>query len=341
MIKLKLKPTEASAYSFFCLWSFLLTFSCVCLPCANSNNLQGGTQSTSLQTGTQSTSLHTGTESTALHTGTQSTTLQTGTQSTNLHTGTQSTSLQTGTDTSLIQGGVERIGGPVNVLFMLDCSYSMKDKLGGQTQKLEAAKQVMQNALARIPGDINLGLRVFGQGYGGASGMTTIPAIDCRQTALLVPLGQGNRRTIIEKVRNLKPFGMTPLEYALHQAAEDDLAGVQGTKTIILVTDGEDTCGGDPCRYIRMLPLLGIHLKVDVVGLDLKRDHSARAQLNCIAEGSGGKYYDASTAAELIDSVSNSVNKAISGRVLVRPGLPAKNTETPPELQQIQPLVGH
>jgi Ca-activated chloride channel family protein len=314
-----------------------------------SNSLQTGTQSNTLQTGTQSNTLQTGTQSNTLQTGTQSTTLQTGTQSTSLQTGTRSTTLQTGTQSSLIQGntqasliqgGVEHQGGPVNILIVLDCSYSMKEKLGGQIQKLEAAKQVLQNALARIPSDINLGLRVFGQGF-GPGGLSMIPGIDCRQTALLVPMGQGNRRSIIEKARNLKPYGLTPLEYALRQAAEDDFADVQGTKTIILITDGADTCNGDPCRFIQELPNYGIKLKVDVVGLDMKHDRSAKSQLNCITENSGGKYYDANTAAELIESISNSVNKAISGRVMPKPGQSVKNMETPPELQPIQPFLGH
>jgi Ca-activated chloride channel family protein len=314
----------------------------------SSTSFKTGAQSTSLQTGTQSTSLQTGTQSTTLQTGAQSTTLQTGTQSTSLHTGTQSTTLQTGTQSTLIQGntqaaliqgGIERQGGPVNILFVLDCSYSMKEKLGGEVQKLEAAKQVLQKALARIPSDVNLGLRVFGQGFGG--GMSMIPGIDCRQSALLVPMGQGNRRSIIEKARNLKPYGLTPLEYALRQAAEDDFAGTQGTKTIILITDGCDTCNGDPCRFIQELPAYGIKIKVDVVGLDMKHDRSGRSQLNCITEGSGGKYYDANTAAELIESISNSVNKAISGRVISKPGMSVKNSETPPELQPIQPFLGH
>ncbi len=313
---------------------------------AQSTTLRSGTQAATLQSGTQSTALQTGTQSTSLQTGTQSTTLQTGTQSTTLQTGTQSTSLQTGTQSSLIQGGaqgslmqgnVERLAGPVNILFVLDCSYSMKEKFAGGIQKIESAKQVMQTALSRIPGDVNLGLRVFGQGA-AAGGFNGASEIDCRQTALLVPLGQGNRRSIIEKVRNIKPFGMTPLEYAIRQAAEDDFSGAQGTKTMILITDGADTCGGDPCRYIRALPLLGIHLKVDVVGLDLKHDRLARAELNCVAEGSGGKYYDANSAPEMIESVSTSVNQAISGKVLPKPtGLPATNIETLPDIQPVKP----
>jgi Ca-activated chloride channel family protein len=302
---------------------------------------QDDSKASLLQTGADSTLLKTGTDSTLLKTGTDSTLLKTGTDSTLLKTGTDSTLLQTGTQSTLIQGNIEHQGGPVNILFLLDCSFSMKEKLGGgQPQKMEAAKQVLQEGLARIPPDINVGLRVFGQGMGMGMAAFSNPLVDCRQTALLVPMGLGNRRSIIEKVRNMRPYGMTPLEFALRQAAEDDLSVCKGQKVLILISDGADTCGGDPCRFIRQLPMLGIKLKVDVVGLDI-RDRGARKELNCVAESSGGKYYDANTAAQLIESVSKSVNTAISGRVLPKGDTPAKNIETPVELQPIQPFVAH
>lgn len=274
-----------------------------------------------------------GTSSTQLQTGTQNTMLQTGTQNTMLQTGTVGTMIQSGTNSSLIQGGVLKDAGPVNILILLDCSYSMKENLERGMQKMDAAKMVLQQALARVPADVNLGLRVFGQGYTGD------PSMDCKQSALLVPLGQGNRRSIIERTRQVHPYGLTPLEYALRQAAENDLQGLNGPKTLILISDGADTCGGNPCEFIKQLPRLGIKLKVDIVGLSLKNrpdDILARNQLNCITEQSGGKYYDANTAAQLIESISASVNKAISGRVIIKPGTPAKNVDTPVELQEIQ-----
>jgi Ca-activated chloride channel homolog len=232
--------------------------------------------------------------------------------------------LQGASSSSLIEGGVEHASEPLNILFLLDCSLSMKEKLKDQTQRIEAAKQVLQKALARIPGDVNTGLRVFGQGnMGGGFFMN-----ECQQTALLVPLGQGNRRAIIEQVRGIRAFGMTPLTYALEQSARSDFTGVTGRKVIILISDGADTCGGDPCRLIRMLPAYGIRIKIDVIGLDLKRDHEARAQLNCITESSGGKYYDANSAEQFIDSVQESVNTAITGRVIQNGNLtPAQSSE--------------
>jgi len=261
--------------------------------------------------------------------GSQSNFLQSGTQSNLLQSGTQSNLLQGGTAGTLIQGNVEHMGGPVNILFLLDCSYSMKEKLGHgheESPKMVAAKEVLWNAMQKIPPDVNVGLRIFGQGFNG------LPEVDCRQTVLLVPIGTENRSTIYKQMRSIQPFGLTPLEYALRQAAEDDFQGCRGSKTIILISDGADTCGGDPCAFIAtMTQRYGIKIKCDVVGLELKNDKSARNQLNCVAQSSGGKYYDANTAADLIQSVSRSVDAAIQGRVLPRTNVPAKNTETTPE----------
>lgn len=238
--------------------------------------------------------------------------------------GAQSTTLQSSAQGGFVQGQVEQEGGPVNVLVLIDSSYSMKENLGGGESKMISAKRVLEGTLSRIPPDVNLGLRVFGNGYTGS------PEIDCNQSSLLVPIGNGNRRSIIEQVRQLRPYGLTPLTFALMQA-ERDLRRVQGAKTIILISDGSETCGGNPCEYISRLRALGVRIKVDIVGLGLKRERDARSQLNCIAERSGGKYYDANTAAELAESITHVVNSAISGRVITKMKQPAVNTETQAE----------
>jgi Ca-activated chloride channel family protein len=227
--------------------------------------------------------------------------------------------LQGDTRSSLVQGAVEDTG-PVNILFLVDASYSMKEKFGSGERKMNAAKQVLESALTRIPGDVNIGLRVFGQTYMGA------PQADCQQTALLVSLGSHNRNALIQAIRTIQPAGLTPLEFALRTCAEEDFSRVPGSKTIILISDGEESCGGDPCRFIRQLPSFGIKLKLDVVGLQLKNNRRAQEQLHCVAESSGGKYYDANSVDDLIDSVSRSVDKAISGKVIIKPKPPAPSS---------------
>jgi len=258
--------------------------------------------------------------------GANSTTLQGGTNSTMLRSSTESTTIHGGTSGSLIQGGVQDETGPINILFLLDASYSMREKISGRP-KMELAKEVLAEAMNRVPGDVNVGLRVFGQ-----QSLMGLMEADCRATALLVPMGTNNRRSVINEVSQIKAYGMTPLAWALLNAAEDDFRGVVGRKIIILISDGMDTCNGNPCQVIQQLPRFGIKIKVDVVGVDLKHDQAARSQFDCITKTSGGKYYDANTATQLIDSVSASVDKAISGRIIVKPGTNVKGADTPPEL---------
>ncbi|MBZ0189384.1 MAG: VWA domain-containing protein [Candidatus Obscuribacterales bacterium] len=276
--------------------------------------------------------LSAGTASTRLESGTSSTTLEGGTGSTTLQGGAGSTTLSTGTSGALLQGRTEHKGGPVTILFLVDASLSMRDNLERKVQKIDAAKKVLEKSMLGIPPDVKVGLRVFGH-------FAQSDFDPCRASILLVKPGLGNRGTIINKMRRIRPTGMTPLTFAIAQAAENDLRAVRGRKTIILITDGAETCGHDPCAYIQTLAARGIDLKVDVVGLDLRRDVSARNQLNCIASKSGGKYYDAKTASELIESVSNSVSKAISGKVVIGSDKDnIANPDTPPELIPIVPM---
>lgn len=248
-------------------------------------------------------------------------TLRAGTDNTLLRTGTDSTTLQVGTQNTMIRAGVEHEAVPLNILILIDCSQSMKEGLGGplsgeHEEKMNAAKMVLEQTMSQIPPEVNVGLRVFGQSFHND------PYIDCQQTALLVPIGNHNRRAIIERVRQVRPFGLTPLTYALREAA-NDLSQVQGHKQIILISDGAETCGFDPCSEVRRISASGVNMKIDIVGLGLKRDWEAKQQLNCIASQTGGKFYDANTAAELIDSIRNSVKQAlgeanVTGKVLTK-----------------------
>lgn len=238
--------------------------------------------------------------------------------------GTNSNMVQGGTNSSLVRGGVDTESQDVNILFLIDASYSMKEKFGGSDRKMSGAKQVVERAITMIPASINVGCRVFGQSFSGA------PEIDCRQTYMLVPMAQHNRGSLIAAVRTIQPSGLTPLEYALRRCAEEDFSRCQGKKTIILISDGQDTCGGDPCAYMKQLARYGITIKCDVVGLELKRNHKAQDELNCLAQASGGKYYDANNIDDLIQSVAHSVNRAISGKVLLKPKAPVDQPESAP-----------
>jgi len=221
--------------------------------------------------------------------------------------------------------GTAQVKADTNILILLDCSFSMKDKLGDGQPKIIEAKRVLESALDSIPPDVNIGFRIFGQTR--ARNYLS----DCQQCELLVPLGTGNRGSIINEARWLAPSGATPLTLALMQA-EHDLRETRGAKTIILISDGAETCCGDPCEFIARLRALGEPITVQVIGLDLKRDHRAREQLNCIGEQSGGKYYDANTSAQLFDGMSHIVMDAVSGQLMTKSQRLTMNTKVAPEV---------
>ena len=228
--------------------------------------------------------------------------------------------LKVETGKAFIQGGVEREA-QVNILLLMDSSRSMDEALDGTTseaidKKISVARHVLEDTIMSIPSDINVGLRVFGQSFANNS------YSDCQQSVLTVPIGPHNRKTIIESVRQLRPFGLTPLTYTLMNAVHD-FQGLPGVHRVVLISDGVETCGGDPCTYIKRLTALGIQMKVDIVGFGLKRDQVAQQHLNCIAQASGGKYYEADTAGQLRDSIKNSIAQAmgdgkVRGRVVSR-----------------------
>ena len=260
-------------------------------------------QSSTLQGGTQSTMLQGGAGSTTLQGGTQSTMLQGNTQSTMLKGGAGSTLLQGGTGSTMIKGQAKMDAGPMNVLILLDSSQTMGQGMDNvlpskQEQKMAADKRVLKSTLQVIPADVNVGLRVFGQKFDNTSS-------DCTQTALLVPIGKNNRQMIVDEVEQLTPKGMTPLALTLMQA-ERDFEGLPGQRHVILISDGFETCGGDPCTYIKRLSAMGYNMKIDIIGMGLKHDKIARDHLNCITQASGGHYYDADTA----DNWQTSLSKA-------------------------------
>jgi len=174
---------------------------------------------------------------------------------------------------------------PTNTLLILDASGSMWGQLEGKT-KVEIAKQ----ALNRIVGDLPDGARVGLMLYGHRS------KSDCADVELVVPLGPLDRPRLLAEIARINPKGMTPLTASIDRAVEA-LRSAEGETTIVLVSDGKETCEGDPCAAARRAKEAGMLLVIDVIGFDVGDEE--RAQLACIAEVTGGRYYPAKNASEL------------------------------------------
>jgi len=122
-----------------------------------------------------------------------------------------------------------------NVLFILDASGSMWEKLQGKT-KIAIAKEKMTELIRALPLSTRIGLEVYGHREKG----------NCEDIELLVPVGQGDKDTLIRRLNAITPKGQTPITRALERAGAT-LATAEEATTVVLISDGKETCGGDPC----------------------------------------------------------------------------------------------
>jgi len=195
------------------------------------------------------------------------------------------------------------------VELVLDVSGSMGTRdIDGQS-RMSAAKQAFNDVLDAVPADVQLGIRTLGANYPGNNRVT-----GCKDTAQLYPVGHVDRTEAKTAVATLMPTGWTPIGPAL-LAAGKDLQGGNATRRIVLITDGEDTCGPlDPCVVARQLAAEGTNLTVDTLGL--VPNDKIRTQLSCIADATGGTYTSVTHANELTSRVKQLVDRAADTQVV-------------------------
>jgi hypothetical protein len=162
----------------------------------------------------------------------------------------------------------------------------MWGQAGGQT-KIETAKQVMQQAVPALPPEVRLGLVAYGHRVKG----------DCSDVETLVPAGGDDRQALLSAVAGLSPKGKTPMAASVQQTARA-LKTKENETTIVLVSDGIETCHDDPCAAIKELKQSGVKFVLHVVGFDV--DARGKEQLSCLAQAGGGKYFSAGDAAGLM-----------------------------------------
>lgn len=174
-----------------------------------------------------------------------------------------------------------------SVLFVLDASGSMWGQVEGKS-KIEIARDTMDNAVGGLDENTDVGLMTYGHRRKG----------DCNDIELVSPVGQP-RDSLLKSMKGLNPKGKTPLAASLTQAV-NSLKQVEGAASVVLVSDGLETCGGDPCAAAKAAVESDVDMNVHVIGFDVT-DEEAR-QLQCIADNGNGKYFTAANAAQLSDA---------------------------------------
>jgi len=188
------------------------------------------------------------------------------------------------------------------VEIVVDASRSMWGRMHGEP-KMVVAKEILQEVSYWFPEDLDLALRAYG---------STSPSdsADCADSRLLVPFGEQNRESIRRAIAGLRPLGQTPIAYALNQAAWD-FGTLQDNRAVVLVTDGIESCGGDPVQAARELREQGIVVHVIGFGLGNAADQDA-ASLRAVTNASGGRYVTAGSAEELKEALMQTVATSFS-----------------------------
>src|SRR5690606_16025373 len=182
-------------------------------------------------------------------------------------------------------------GAADDVVIVYDASGSMWGQIDGVT-KIEIARDVMADLVHGWSEDTHLGLVAYGHRSEG----------DCGDIETLIEPKRLDRDGFINTVNNIRPKGKTPISAAVQHAA-DLLSYRDNPATVVLISDGVETCQADPCALAAQLAQQGVKFTTHVVGFDLEDE--AHANLACIAENTGGVFVPAQNAAELKDALAH------------------------------------
>lgn len=190
-----------------------------------------------------------------------------------------------------------------DIEYLLDLSGSM-NQLSDNEKQIDIARRALTVAIQTIPKESYLALRVYGHRIEKDQKEES-----CKDTELITSLGPLNKGEISNKIHALVPRGYTPIAYSLEQAKNDFSTERKTDKVVILLSDGEETCGGDPVATLEKLKDAGFQAIVHTVGFNV--DAKTREQLEAIAQAGGGHYYDAQGAAALTEALKQVTKESL------------------------------
>tara|TARA_R110002049_G_scaffold89466_1_gene225046 strand:+ start:6746 stop:8992 length:2247 start_codon:yes stop_codon:yes gene_type:complete len=192
---------------------------------------------------------------------------------------------------------IETPKGPMKVMVVMDSSGSMWGQIDGRSKR-DIAREAVRAMVDSNPDLGSAGLIAYGHRRKG----------DCKDIELM--RSPGARVPLADAVDKLVPVGKTPLTAAVETAA-DALKIEENRATVILVTDGIETCDADPCAAGVSLEERGIDFTTHVIGFGLSADEGR--QVACLAEETGGRYIEASNAGELSEALKSVAEAVESG----------------------------
>lgn len=176
-----------------------------------------------------------------------------------------------------------------DAMVVFDASGSMgTTDYTAKLPRIARVKQSMERVIPEIAPLRRLGLIVYGEGEYNA----------CDAIELKLEPAANAADLILESVRGINPRGRTPLTESVRQAAEV-LKFTERESVVVLLTDGEETCGGDPCKMAAELKRRGPGLIIHVIGYR-EGQESGYFSARCMADQTGGQYLSVATEEELV-----------------------------------------
>ncbi|PRZ12385.1 Ca-activated chloride channel family protein [Laceyella sediminis] len=176
-------------------------------------------------------------------------------------------------------------GKQLNVMILIDSSGSMAGKVDGFS-KMTLAKQAVSRFASSLSTHANVSLRVYGH---KGSNADKDKDISCKSTEVVYPLGKYDQQRFNKALDAFKPTGWTPIALAMKEAA-NDLAKINGPSEnlVYVVSDGIETCGGNPVQVAQELNKSNVKAVVNIIGFDV--DNAGQKALQEVAKAGGGEY---------------------------------------------------
>lgn len=220
------------------------------------------------------------------------------------------------------------------VSVILDASGSMLKRDGGKRRINVAKEAITKLVQSALPAGTPFAMRVFGHRQPNAC-----------QTDLEIPLGPLNSATVAQKVASIEAQNLakTPIGASLEKVA-DDLAGHEGRALVVLITDGEETCDGDPAKALEKLKQAGFNVQVNIVGFALD-EMGLKQTFRDWARLGNGRYFDAAKSEDLSDKLIAAVTpgfqvKGSDGSIVYEGEANGKPISLPVGNYQLQTLGG-
>ncbi len=215
------------------------------------------------------------------------------------------------------------------ILFLVDGSNSMFGTWE-ETLKIDAAKTILNRLVdsLRVDKNLELALRIYGHRF-------DLDNRNCEDTKLEVGFSPSNHDEIISKISALEPKGTTPIAYSLTQAADDFPETDTYRNIVIIITDGVESCGGDPCKISEALQRQRIFLKPFIIGLSM--DENYQKEFDCL-----GTFFDAREINDFRKALDLAIKQSLSETTVSVELLDDKNepTETNVNISFINHLTG-